>query len=180
MSYRPLFVVLVSTLIVGCTAANSKTEQAEAKAPQEPKVEPAVEKAAAPSTTLYGEALPQDLPALELAALFANPKENSGKTGLLSGHVRQACTKKGCWMELSTSTDPKAKSCRVKFKDYGFFVPLDSAGSTARLAATASIKVVSKEHVDHYEAEGASFSDKNPDGTANEIQLVATGVELTR
>ena len=175
MSYRPLFAVLVATLVIGCTPAKSETQTEPQKKQTVTKTE-----TAAPTTKLYGEALPKDLPALELEEVLKNPKKYSGKTALLSGHVRQACTKKGCWMELSSSTDAKAKSCRVKFKDYGFFVPLDSAGSVARLAATASIKVVSKEHVDHYEAEGGSFADKNPDGTANEIQLVATGVELTR
>lgn len=176
MSYRPLFVVLVSTLIIGCSPAKSETSAE----PQKKQEVAKTQSSEAPTTKLYGEALPKDLPVLELEEVLKNPKKYSGKTALLSGHVRQACTKKGCWMELSSSTDAKAKSCRVKFKDYGFFVPLDSAGSVARLAATASIKVVSKEHVDHYEAEGGSFADKNPDGTANEIQLVATGVELTR
>ena len=177
MTYRPLFVVLVSTLILGCSPAQSETQQ-ELEKKQE--VAPKAEANKTPSTTLYGEALPKDLPALDLGAILKSPKEYTGKTGLLSGYVRQACSKKGCWMEISASADPKAKSCRVKFKDYGFFVPLDSGGSTARLAATAAMKVVSKEYVDHYEAEGGSFADKNPDGTANEIQLMATGVELTR
>ena len=177
MSYQPLFVLLVSTLILGCTPVKSETP-AESSKKQE--VAPKVETSKTPTTKLYGEALPKDLPALELGEILKNPKKYTGQTGLLSGYVRQACTKKGCWMEISASADPKAKSCRVKFKDYGFFVPLDSGGSTARLAATAGMKVVSKEYVDHYEAEGGSFADKNPDGTANEIQLMATGVELTR
>jgi hypothetical protein len=177
MSYLTLFVVLVLTLFLGCSPTEPETQ----KEPQEKQeVAPQAEIPKAPSTKLYGEALPKDLPALDLSAILKNPNEYSGKTGLLSGYVRQACSKKGCWMEISASSDPKAKSCRVKFKDYGFFVPLDAGGSTARLAATAAIKVVSKEYVDHYEAEGGSFADKNPDGTANEIQLLATGVELTR
>ena len=173
MLHQPLFVVLVSALVLGCAPAESKTSA-------EPTQEKEAAVSKAPTTTLYGEALSKDLPALDLAEVLKNPKKYTGQTGLLSGYVRQACTKKGCWMEISASADPKAKSCRVKFKDYGFFVPLDSGGSTARLAATAAMKVVSKEYVDHYEAEGGSFADKNPDGTANEIQLMATGVELTR
>jgi len=39
---------------------------------------------------------------------------------------------------------------------------------------------VSKEMVEHWESEGATFALKNPDGTAREIHLVATGVELQR
>ena len=174
MSQTSLLVVLMAALAIGCTTAQSEPTSAQPESTQNQK---AVTKA---ETKLYGASLPTDLPDLDLSAVLKDPKAYAGKSGVMKGYVRQACTKKGCWMELSASADPKAKSCRVKFKDYGFFVPLDSAGSTAKLAATASIKVVSKEHVDHYEAEGGSFADKNPDGTANEIQLVATGVELTR
>ena len=170
MDYRPLFAALAVALFISSSPAKSEA----------PTASEAASAASATSTKLYGEALPTGLPVLDLGSILKEPKKFAGKSGVITGHVRQACTKKGCWMELSASADPKAKSCRVKFKDYGFFVPLNSAGSKARLAATASIKVVSKAHVDHYEAEGGSFSDKNPDGTANEIQLVATGVELTR
>ena len=175
MTYRLLLGVLVSTLVLVCSPAQSATPK---ETPKKQAV--AVESSSATATKLYGETLPSNLPTIELAAVLKDPKAFTGKTGVLTGYVRQACTKKGCWMEISASADPKAKSCRVKFKDYGFFVPLDSAGSKARLAATAAMKVVSKAYVDHYEAEGGSFADKNPDGTANEIQLMATGVELTR
>ena len=177
MYYSSLSATLILIFLFGCspveTEAQKKSQEKQggvtlAKVPN------------LPSTKLYGEALPDDLPILDLKAILQRPQAYTGKTGLISGYVRRACSKKGCWMEISASSDPKAKSCRVKFKDYGFFVPLNAAGSTARLAASAAMKVISKEYVDHYEAEGGSFTDKNPDGTANEIQLLATGVELTR
>ena len=177
MLYRPLFVALVLALFFRCSPAKVE-DQRKLQEKQEGVLQAEAPKA--PSTKLYGEALPDDLAILDLEAILQRPQEYIGKTGLISGYVRQACSKKGCWMEISASSDPKAKSCRVKFKDYGFFVPLNAAGSTVLLAATTAVKVVSKEYVNHYEAEGGSFTDRNPDGTANEIQLLATGVELTR
>ena len=177
MNCSSLSVALVLIFLLGCSPAESEAKR-ESQEKQEVVLKGEAHKA--PSTKLYGETLPEDLPILDLEAILQRPQEYTGKTGLISGYVRRACSKKGCWMEISASSDPKAKSCRVKFKDYGFFVPLNAAGSTVRLAASIAMKVVSNEYVDHYEAEGGSFADKNSDGTANEIQLLATGVELTR
>ena len=129
---------------------------------------------------LYGEKLDAAAAEVSLATLLKSPEQYAGKTVLVTGHVRQACTKKGCWMELSTKAGDKGQGARVRFKDYGFFVPLDSAGSAARLTGVPSLKTVTKEHVAHYEAEGGSFASKKPDGSAVEVQLMASGVELTR
>jgi len=178
--------VLTASLMTACSPAeHAEPVKAEVKNELPAKPEAKVVEQAEPakkdsSVQLYGEALPTQLPTIVLESLLKAPKEYIEKPALVSGHVRQACTKKGCWMELSTTADKTAPGCRVTFKDYGFFVPLDSAGSSAKLAGTVTLKVVSKDHVDHLEAEGATFADKNADGTATEVQLIATGVELSR
>lgn len=137
---------------------------------------PAVAAASAKAETFgapvsAGEVLP-------LAKVLADPDAYAGKSVRLSGLVRAACTKKGCWMELS-APDGKGPGARVKFKDYGFFVPKDSAGASAKLEGTVQVTTLSAAQVAHYESEGGSFA-KGKDGTAREIQIVATGVELTR
>ena len=68
----------------------------------------------------------------------------------------------------------------MTFKDYGFFVPTNSAGSRARVQGTFELATVSAPRVRHLEQEGAAFASKQPDGTARELRLVATGVELWR
>jgi hypothetical protein len=83
-------------------------------------------------------------------------------------------------MELAESLDGPDPGCRVSFKDYGFFVPTDSQGATATVEGVVAVKRVPRGRVSHLEAEGAKFAQKNPDGTANEVQLVATGVEMVR
>ncbi len=132
------------------------------------------------AATLYGAPLDSKQGAIAVAEVIANPEPHKGKTVTLQGHVRKACTRKGCWMELADSLADGKPGCRVTFKDYGFFVPLDSAGATARVQGVVEIDTLSAAAVRHYEEEGAVFVGKKPDGTAPEVRLVATGVELTR
>jgi hypothetical protein len=127
----------------------------------------------------YGAAL-GDGPHATVAAILAAPKSYEGKRLRIDGTVRRACAQKGCWMELSDNRGEKAAGCRVTFKDYGFFVPKDSAGAQARMDAVVEVELVKKSHVEHMEAEGASFEHKNPDGTAHEVRLVASGVQLKK
>lgn len=83
-------------------------------------------------------------------------------------------------MELSEGADPNLEGCRVTFKDYGFFVPTDSAGSSARVAAAIEVASLTPATVEHMEREGAKITHKSGDGSAREVRLVASGVELWR
>lgn len=125
-----------------------------------------------------GEKL-QGLPKVELATLLKSPADFDGKTVALSGTVRKACEKKGCWMELATTKDAKGPGVRVTFKDYGFFVPLDSAGRTAQVEGTVKVAELSEATAKHYEGEGAQVP-RGKDGKPREVQLVALGVELKK
>jgi hypothetical protein len=118
--------------------------------------------------------------AIALRDVLKAPDKFADQSVLVEGEVRRACTRKGCWMELSTAQDPAAPGCRVTFKDYGFFVPIDSAGSKARVEAKVESKLLKPSLVTHMEEEGAKFADKAADGSAREVRLVATGVELWR
>jgi hypothetical protein len=90
--------------------------------------------------------------------------------------VERNCTTKGCWMQVAPA--PGEKGVRVTFKDYGFFIPLNSKGMKVKAVGTIVTKHHDKDHVDHLEAEGAALQ-RNADGSATEITLVASGVELT-
>ena len=157
----------------GCkTAAEpAPTAQTQAEAPA-----PA---ASAPTRKSFGAPL-AGAKTVALADVLKAPDKFAEQSVLVEGEVRRACTRKGCWMELSEGQDPTAPGCRVTFKDYGFFVPTDSAGSKARVEAKVESKVLKPSLVTHMEEEGAKFADKEPDGSAREVRLVATGVELWR
>ena len=112
---------------------------------------------------------------VELTALLAKPADLDGKTVQLEGKVRKACEKKGCWMELAP--DAKGPGVRVTFKDYGFFVPLDSAGRTAKVEGVVKVAALTDAAAKHLESEGATIP-RGKDGKPSEVQLVAVGVEL--
>ncbi len=146
-----------------------------------PSAEPAASAAAGKARPkAFGAPLKPGAPSQSLAGVLERPEEFAGKTVVVEGEVRRACSRKGCWMELSTSKDAAAPGCRVTFKDYGFFVPTDSAGSSARVEAAVELARLEPSHVAHLEREGASFAKKAPDGSAQEVRLVASGVELRR
>ena len=118
--------------------------------------------------------------AVPLAEVLKKPDAFASKTVVVDGKVRAACMRKGCWMELAPTTAHGAQGCRVTFKDYGFFVPTSSAGADARVEGIVSTRVVPASEVAHLESEGATFAVKEKDGTARELSIVATGVELRR
>jgi hypothetical protein len=119
-------------------------------------------------------------PEQALAEVLAAPERFRARAITVEGHVRSACTRRGCWMEVAQSGDPQLPGCRVTFKDYGFFVPTDSAGARAKVQGILDVNTLPAERVAHLESEGGKFPNKNPDGSANELRLVATGVELWR
>ena len=83
-------------------------------------------------------------------------------------------------MELAESKDAQSAAARVTFKNYGFFVPKDSAGSTATAEGVVKTKIVDAAEVAHLEKDGALFPNKRDDGTVQEVRLVASGVTLKR
>lgn len=125
----------------------------------------------------FGEPLSSSK-AQPLAAVLKAPGDYRESPVIVEGVVRQVCQAKGCWMEIATGNQPDAKGARITFKDYGFFVPKDSAGSRALAEGLIEVSEVSAEHVEHLEAEGADMGPKAADGKVQEIRMVATGVEL--
>jgi hypothetical protein len=123
-----------------------------------------------------GQAIPAGEP-ISVAKVMEKPDAYSKDPVLIEGRVETACTNKGCWMQLASAEGQPGM--RVTFKDYGFFVPLDSKGAAARAYGITKVKTLSKEQADHLEGEGAKLT-RNADGTAREVSFVASGVELRR
>ncbi|MGB0840265.1 MAG: DUF4920 domain-containing protein [Chitinophagales bacterium] len=72
----------------------------------------------------------------------------------VEGEIEAVCKVKGCWMTLKK---PDGNTMRVKFKDYGFFVPLDCEGKTAVIQGNAVVDTTSIADLRHYaEDEGKS------------------------
>lgn len=160
---------------VGCERASSEQSSTTAALISTP--HPA---AGEPSSVQRHGAPLSGLPEARLADVLSEPQRYQGQSVRVSGVARRVCQRKGCWMELAAGSGSEAPACRVKFKDYAFFVPTDSAGAQATLEGEVRVDKVLPGRVKHLEEEGAVFSSKNADGSANEIQLLANGVELVR
>ncbi|MYA17506.1 MAG: DUF4920 domain-containing protein [Gammaproteobacteria bacterium] len=118
-----------------------------------------------------------DSPSVDLKSAIATPEAHLGQSVIVEGKVDKVCQVKGCWLELMPSGE--SRGVRVTFENYGFFVPKDSMGWTARLEGEFVRERLSKRDVDHLIGEGATVQ-KQPDGTAVQISFVARGVELRK
>ncbi|HAS44565.1 MAG TPA: DUF4920 domain-containing protein [Microscillaceae bacterium] len=65
----------------------------------------------------------------------------------VKGQILKVCKKKGCWMTMDLGNKEKML---IRFKDYGFFVPLDCDGKTAIIQGTAKKEVISVAQLRHY------------------------------
>ena len=65
----------------------------------------------------------------------------------IKGMVTQVCQAKGCWMNVDLAD---GEQVFVKFKDYGFFVPTNSAGKEVVMNGLAFIEEMSVEEQRHY------------------------------
>ena len=134
--------------------------------------------AASPDTVIRAGAPLPDRSAVPLGAVMQDPQSyaKAGEPVLVSGVVERVCTEMGCWMQVAPA--PGEKGLQVNFKDHAFFIPMNAKGMKARAYGTIVVGTLGKAEADEREAEGAGVQ-RNADGTATEISLLATGVELT-
>lgn len=76
--------------------------------------------------------------------------------GKFKAQVKEVCQSKGCWMTLAL---PNGLETRVRFKDYGFFVPKDIAGRYVIVEGQAFLQELSVEEQQHYAEEAQNGQD---------------------
>jgi hypothetical protein len=105
---------------------------------------------------VYGAALDAQsvLPMNDLATSFSTMKKTDTLFTKVQGTIKEVCTKKGCWMTLDLGDE---KDLMVRFKDYGFFMPLEAKGDVI-INGYATISETSVEDLKHY-AEDAGASE---------------------
>lgn len=132
---------------------------------------------ATPGTT-FGTVITADkaVAVAELPKLMADKELADVK---ITGKVLDVCPKKGCWLSLEM---PDKSTTFVKFKDYGFFVPLELIGKEVVLEGQAKKIETSVEELKHY-AEDAKKSKEEIDAITEpkkEIRLTANGVLVVK
>jgi hypothetical protein len=124
-----------------------------------------------------GVALNADSPAVAFADVLKQPAKFAGKRVRIEGVVERVCQSEGCWMQIAPEAG--ATGIRVTFKDHSFFVPKDSRSMKFKAEGEFFVKTLDRAQVDHLVEDGAKI-ERKPDGTADEIRFVATGVELRK
>jgi hypothetical protein len=122
-----------------------------------------------------GVALTTETPAVKFADVLKEPAKFANKRVRIEGVVERVCQSEGCWMQIAPEAG--VAGIRVTFKDHSFFVPKDSKSMKFKAEGEFFVKVLDKAQVDHLIEDGAKI-ERKPDGTADEIRFVATGVEL--
>lgn len=92
----------------------------------------------------------------KMLAQYKSMKAGDTITSKMKGKIVDLCSKKGCWMKLDMGNNEEVM---VKFKDYGFFMPLDATGSEVVINGLAFVEETSVDELKHY-AEDAGKSDE--------------------
>ena len=125
----------------------------------------------------FGEKITPD-GAITLEDMMAELEGKDSIQTKVTGMVESVCKKKGCWMNL---TDGNNKVF-VRFKDYGFFMPLDCEGQRLVMRGTAKIEETSVEELRHYAEDEGQSADEIAAITEpkKELTFLADGVVFVK
>lgn len=131
---RSIIAIIVTGLLFACNSGNVKQQQtAETKIQEE-------------ELGYYGEQISvENLISGEKLVSMLNEQDSvwvSMKSKIVSN-----CQNSGCWMDLDVGNEEVVK---VTFKDYAFFVPLDSEGKTATVEGFAKKELIPVDLLKHY------------------------------
>jgi len=103
----------------------------------------------------FGKEIPADgaISASEMYDQYLTMKIGDTIMSKVSAKINEVCSTKGCWMKLDLGDN---KEVMVRFKDYGFFMPLNAKGDVV-INGKAFVTETSVEELRHY-AEDAGKS----------------------
>ncbi len=137
-----LFVCLL--FVVACKESKQKVEDVKKEA---------VEYAS------YGEKISdENVISKELAAQKFNTLKEGDTINLkFASKINEVCKAKGCWMKLDLGSN---KESMVRFKDYGFFVPLDADNKEVIVNGKAYVTKISVDELKHYAKDGGKTEEE--------------------
>lgn len=115
----------------------------------------------------------------EMLKKYKSLKKGDTITVQFQSNIKSVCKKKGCWMKMQLAGDDDSF---VKFKDYGFFVPLNADNSQAIVYGKAFVDVVSVDELKHYAKDGGKSAAEIAKITKPEItySFLASGVYIKK
>lgn len=123
----------------------------------------------------FGAVLPESGDRHSLGEAISRLSELDGDSVLIETEVQQVCQKKGCFF-IAREGESVA---RVRFQDYGFFIPTDSAGKTVTLAGTLERVELTPEQAAHFAEDLGQKPEASPMAEF-EYQIMATAVRIPR
>ena len=122
---------------------------------------------------VFGAELPEAESTLRLSELIDQSEAMFGQDVLVETEIAQVCQKKGCFF-IARDGDAIA---RVRFKDYGFFIPTDAGGKTVVLAGALSKVELTPEQAAHF-AEDLNQPAPAEGESLFEYQITARSVQI--
>lgn len=83
----------------------------------------------------------------DMFAKYQQMKDGDSIDVKFASRINDVCQKKGCWMNLGLVNDEKVF---VKFKDYAFFMPLNSKDADVVVNGKAYVSVETVEDLKHF------------------------------
>jgi hypothetical protein len=130
-------------------------------------------------TGTYGAEFTIEGEPMTLAAAMQKAAEGEGPYKV-SANIEKVCKKKGCWFTLTA--EGVDQPVRVKMKDYGFFVPRNSAGGEAIVEGKLIKRVVPQKEAQHYADDEVAGTDKEPkkiEGDQVRWEMLITAAKIT-
>jgi len=108
-----------------------------------------VQKEVEASYISFGDTITADnyLSKEEMYSKFQSLKKGDTIHVKFASTINKVCKKKGCWMRLDLD---KSKNAMIRFKDYSFFMPLDSENKEVIVVGRAYIDIISVKQLRHY------------------------------
>lgn len=138
------------------TSEEVKSDKISEKEIKEVKVEtkePNVEYASFGSKFKENKALTKE----EMLKKYKSMKKGDTIAVQFKSKIKDVCKKKGCWMSMDLANE---KESFVRFKDYGFFVPLNADNSNAIVTGRAYLDVITVDELKHYAKDGGKSEEE--------------------
>lgn len=87
----------------------------------------------------------------QMLAKYKTMKKGDTIAVKFKSKINSVCKKKGCWMKMDLANNSESF---VRFKDYGFFVPLNADNSEAIVSGRAFVDEISVAELQHYAKDG--------------------------
>lgn len=127
----------------------------------------------------FGEMI-SDVGAISFSELVIKMDQSDEVEAVVTGNVGSVCQAKGCWMNIVDSDGGTSEEMFVKFKDYGFFMPLDIAGKDVIMRGKAYKEETSVDELRHYAEDEGKSAEEVAAITESiiELKFMADGVIL--